>query len=239
MFFDITPDLHGMSMHQVKGPVHKFYLRHLPVDQELKLSLHQRKIPEPQLFIYGRQTIAAGKRAAPAGFIVYDPVPEIFQIFIDEGNLAKVDGRPPWILCDFSATAPKRNSLDPGKCLLKRALFFAASVPVRPDKFLKGFFPFPFHHSFYLRKAAQYVFRVIGNLGASQPDFRLRTELGKFTRQAFYQLYIPDITGKAQHIRLSPIQISQDGVLCLIDRVFGDLHTGILHIGLQAVDRQV
>ena len=75
MSFDIAPDFHGMSTIAVKGPVHKFYLRHLSVKEKLKLPLHLLHAAKADLSVHGGQAVNTPKRATSAGFIIKDPVP--------------------------------------------------------------------------------------------------------------------------------------------------------------------
>ena len=88
----------------VKSPVYKLYLGNLVVNKKLELFFHHGEIPEPQTFINGGKTVAAGKRTAAAGFIIYDLMLKVFHMVIYKRDLAKVHHRPPWIVCDrFSA----------------------------------------------------------------------------------------------------------------------------------------
>ena len=88
MLCNIGPDGHGMVMLAVKGPVYKFHLRHLVIQEKLQFLFHQLQITESQLFIHGRKTVAAGKRTASAAFIIYDAVLKFLQILIGKGNCA-------------------------------------------------------------------------------------------------------------------------------------------------------
>ena len=90
----------------VKSPVNKLYLGNLVVNKKLELFFYQGKIPEPKAFINGRKTVAAGKRAAAAGFIIYDLMLKVLHMVIYKRDLAKVHHRPPWIVCDCFFAPP-------------------------------------------------------------------------------------------------------------------------------------
>ena len=97
MLPDIAPDFHGMGMAAVKGAVHKLDLRHLFVQEKLKLLLDQFHIPKTHRFVNGGQTIAAPVRAAAAGFVIDDAILKIgdlLSLFIKEGNLIQRHGLP-------------------------------------------------------------------------------------------------------------------------------------------------
>ena len=53
MSFDIAPDFHGMSTIAVKGPVYKFNLLYLFLQEKSKLLLYHLNIPETHGFING------------------------------------------------------------------------------------------------------------------------------------------------------------------------------------------
>ena len=82
MFLDIIPDSHSMLMPAVKGTVHKFHLWHFCINKKLQFPVYKRKTAKPQLLVYRRQAVTAGKRAATAGFVINDPVFKILQIRI-------------------------------------------------------------------------------------------------------------------------------------------------------------
>ena len=70
----------------IKRPVHKFDLGHLLIQKELQLRKHLLQTPKSQTLNYRRKTVAAGKRTAPAGFIINDPMGKQFHILIYKGN---------------------------------------------------------------------------------------------------------------------------------------------------------
>ena len=78
----IFPDLHGMFFITVKGTVYEFYLCHLLIKEKLQFTLHNGKIPQPDLLIDGRQAVAAAERTAAARLIIQDLVFKLFQIVI-------------------------------------------------------------------------------------------------------------------------------------------------------------
>ena len=74
MLQQILPDSQGMAPFAVEGPVYKFYLRHLMVQEEIQLPLYQLQAAKPHRPVNGRQTIATSIRAASAALIVENPV---------------------------------------------------------------------------------------------------------------------------------------------------------------------
>ena len=69
----------------------------------------------------------------------------------------------------------------------------------------------------------QQLLRMPRHLRAAQPDVRLRTQKGKLLRQLQNHLEIPYIAGKSQNIRFSLIEIHQDMLWLMIDRILGNL----------------
>ena len=110
MLCNIFPYGNRMLMPAVERPVHELDLRHLLIDEELKLPLHRLQIPEPQLPVHRRQTVATGKRTSPAALIIDDLIPEFLHIVIHKGNAAKIRHRAPGVVADSSAGILKCNS---------------------------------------------------------------------------------------------------------------------------------
>ena len=82
MVFYVLPDGHCMIVPAIKGSVHKFHLWHFCINKKLQFPVYKRKTAKPQLLVYRRQAVTAGKRAATAGFVINDPVFKILQIRI-------------------------------------------------------------------------------------------------------------------------------------------------------------
>ena len=88
MFREIFPDRHRMIVAAVERPVHKLHLRYFSVNKKLQFPLHKLRITEPQTFVDRRETVTAGKRASPAGFIIDDLMLKRIHILVDERNFA-------------------------------------------------------------------------------------------------------------------------------------------------------
>ena len=88
VFINVRPDSHGMFLIAVKSPVYKLHLRNLVIQEKLKFLFHQIQISKPKAFIDRRQTVAAGKRTSPAGFIIDDFIFKFINILINERNFA-------------------------------------------------------------------------------------------------------------------------------------------------------
>ena len=61
---------------------------------------------------------------------------------------------------------------------------------------------------------------IVGDFRASQPDGSLRKDLCGLPEDLSHLRYIPQITGQAEYIRVSPVKIRQDLIKRLIDRIF-------------------
>ena len=157
MLPEITPDLHGMGMAAVKGAVHELDLRHPFIQKKLKLLLHPRRIPETHRFINGGQTVAAAVRAAPAGFIIDDPVPKRIRLpvfFIKKRDLIQQKQRPLRRPSDPAAgTGAEGDSPDffrirPKAIRQQAARFFRQGGPdtrIQLYQLPEGFLPFSDH----------------------------------------------------------------------------------------------
>ena len=86
MFQNIFPDCHSMFMFTVKSTVHKFHLWNSVIQEKLQFFFDQFQIPETKFLIYGRQTVATGKRASPAALIINDSVLKFLQMLINKWN---------------------------------------------------------------------------------------------------------------------------------------------------------
>mgnify|MGYP007130019203 CR=1 FL=1 len=109
----------------------------------------------------------------------------------------------------------------------------------KSGKFTKSPLTLAFHNAAKFRMLRQKFLCIIGNLRSAKPDWHIRTQLSDFKHNFFYIVQIPDIAGKAENIRLSLIDVHQDIVFLLVDRILSDLHRRIPGIGFQAVDRQI
>ncbi len=180
------------------------------IQEKLQFFSYQIKTPETKPFVYRRQAVAAGKRTAPAAFIINDPVVKILQILIWKRNLAKIHDLSPSIMDDL---IPLTECDSPD---LFQAFFM---IHIISGKFQKGFFPFPHHHSVKYWIPCKKGLCIKRNLRSSCPERYRRKHLFQVFRQFLYKRDIPDIAGKADHIRLFLIQIFHDLILLLIDGV--------------------
>ena len=119
MILDIPPDFQRMVLPAVKGSVHKFYLGYFCLQKNIQLLFYQIQAFKPELFIHRRQTIAAGKGAAPAALVIKDLVRKGRKILIGEYQPVHVqDIRKSGIYC--SLISPKT---DPGDLIQSLFLF--------------------------------------------------------------------------------------------------------------------
>ena len=130
MLLNMSPYFHCMTLAAVKGSVHKFHLRNPVFQKIIQLLLHQFQLAETDRFVHGRQTVAAGKRTAPAAFIINDSVFKALQPGIQEGNPAHIHYRADRMILNLSILSPigcgrKRRKAFP-ECLLLFRLFSAA-----------------------------------------------------------------------------------------------------------------
>ena len=86
MFRNIPPDCHGMVMFAVEGTVYKFDLWNFIVNKKLQLFFYKFNITEPELLIYGRKTVAAGKWTPSAAFIIDDTVFKLCKVAVCKRN---------------------------------------------------------------------------------------------------------------------------------------------------------
>ena len=107
----------------------------------------------------------------------------------------------------------------------------------------KGLFSFADQHSRNHRQLVKHLPRPAGHLRAAQPDGNFRKHSGQIPYQRFHHADIPDIAGKRQHIRLSPVKIGQDPLRHLVDGIFRQFDPAyvrlLFRIGLQAVNPQI
>ena len=93
----------------VEGSVHKLDLWNLVVQEKLQFREYQVQTPETHGFIDGRQTIAAGERAAAAA-LVDDPVLESSHIVIVERDLIQAQKALGTTFHDLAALSAVGNS---------------------------------------------------------------------------------------------------------------------------------
>ena len=87
------------------------------------------------------------------------------------------------------------------------------------QKFQKGLLALPFHHSGHLSKTGQHVHGIVGNLRTSKPQNRLRENFFDLPCQLLHIIQIPNVAGKAEQIRLFPVQIHKNLIHLLVDRI--------------------
>ena len=63
-----------------KTALKKFHLWNSVIQEKLQFYFDQFQIPETKFLIYGRQTVATGKRASPAALIINDSVLKFLQM---------------------------------------------------------------------------------------------------------------------------------------------------------------
>ena len=109
----------------------------------------------------------------------------------------------------------------------------------------KRLLSFSAHHPPHLGQPFQHILGMVGDLRPAQPDFRIRQDFSELFYKLFHIDDIPQITGKTKYIRMQGVQIHQDLVHLLIDRIFCNLHTTpvfmplLYCIGPQAVDCKI
>ena len=106
MLLNMSPYFQCMALTAVKGPVHKFHLRNPVFQKIIQFPLYQFQIPETDGFIHRRKTIAAGKRTAPAAFIINDSVFKALQPGIKKGNPAHIHDRANRMILNSSILPP-------------------------------------------------------------------------------------------------------------------------------------
>ena len=251
MLPDIAPDFHGMGMAAVKGAVHKLDLRHLFVQEKLKLLLDQFHIPKTHRFINGGQTIAAPVRAAAAGFVIDDAILKIgdsILLPVKEGNLIESHSLPPrrssHNAARLGAVSNATDLIRQGPCgsffrtvgsfhgnpggFCRKFRCGRQRVRIQFYQFPEGFFPFPDHDTRRRRKCGKGCLRVIGDLRPAQPDRNTRQYLGKFADQIKHHPPVPDITRKADRIGLFPVKVGKNLPEGLVDGIFCDFDFNLL-----------
>ena len=86
MLCNIPPDCHGVVMFTVKGTIYKFHLRDLIINKKLQFFFYKFNIPEPELLIYGRKTVTAGKWTSPAALIINNAVFKLRKVAVCKRN---------------------------------------------------------------------------------------------------------------------------------------------------------
>ena len=247
MLQNIIPYRNRMIMPAIKRPVHKLHLRDPMIQEKLKLTLHQLQVPESELLIHRRQTVTAGKRTAPAGLIIDNLMLKILHMMIHKRNPAQIHHRTPGILYDPAILTAERNS-----CHLRQSIIHTGYRTIHtgyrivsflrvidPAEAGKSLLALALHNSLHLRHAAQHIHRIIRHLRASEPDRHPRPELPHLPHQNFYIIQVPDITRKTQNIRTSPVNIHQNIIQLLINRILRNLHHRIIRISPQTINSQI
>ena len=86
MLCNIPPDCHGVVMFTVEGTVHKFDLWNFIINKKLQFFFYKFNIPEPELLIYGRKTVTAGKWTSPAALIINNAVFKLRKVAVCKRN---------------------------------------------------------------------------------------------------------------------------------------------------------
>ena len=163
-----TEKLLGPGMVHIEGPVHKFHLGNLLLQEKGQLFFHQRQAPEAHPFVNRGKTVAAGKRAASAAFIIYDPVLKFCHVSVDKRQFIELFILPHAGAAELSRLIPVDQSLNLSK----------AALPVIPaQKFPEGGLPFSGHDSPHAGFPGKDLLAVVRNLRTSQPDIDLRQDL--------------------------------------------------------------
>ena len=110
VLLNILPDCHSMVFFAVEGSVHKLHLGNLSFQKEIQLPFYQLQISEPDRFVDRGKAVAAGERAAPAAFIVYDSVLKIFQVFVGKWKFIHIHWPSGRVLPDFPFSVPPDES---------------------------------------------------------------------------------------------------------------------------------
>ena len=87
----------------------------------------------------------------------------------------------------------------------------------------EGNLPFSGHNAPEGRIIPKDLCRVIADLRAAEPELRARKNPAKIAEQRCHILHIPHIAGKSDHVRPSPVQVREDPVRLLIDRILRQL----------------
>ena len=217
MFCDITPDRHCMIMLAVKCTIYKFHLRDLIINKKLQLFFYKFNIAESKFLINRRKTVTAGKGAASAAFIINDSVFKLFKILICKRNFTEIHQFSPSCMYDIRNFVLISESHSSDFFQIFRFSFYIMAC-----QFLKSLFAFSDHYTRKSRITSQKLLRVIRHLRTSCPEICIREDLLQIRNQFFYKRHIPDIAGKANDIRLFQIDIFQDLIPDLIDRIFLD-----------------
>ena len=73
-------------MFTVEGTVHKFDLWNFIINKKLQFFFYKFNIPEPELLIYGRKTVTAGKWTSPAALIINNAVFKLRKVAVCKRN---------------------------------------------------------------------------------------------------------------------------------------------------------
>ena len=142
-------------------------------------------------------------------------------MFIDEGNGAQIQCRTDRCFTDIPHRIPAaglcavRNAGDITQC---RRPFTMIIV----HQFQEGLLPFAAHDARNSGVSIQHLPRIVGHFRAAQPDLCLRQDLLDLPDQLFHIADVPQIAGDTQNIRTAFIDIHEDLINRLVDRVFRD-----------------
>ena len=183
MTLDKPPYGHGMFFIAVKGPVHKFYLRHSGLQEISQLIKDQFQASEPYALINRGQAVAARKGAAPAALVINDAVLQILYIHmliwkwypahihgpaytgICQRTIGEAKGKPGYIFQtglsvrqDFSTVCP----------------FFTQLIHIISGQLCKCFLSLSLHDACCLRQLPKHFSCIKGHLRSSQPYGHIR-----------------------------------------------------------------
>ena len=134
---------------------------------------------------------------------------------VDKWDFAQIHYQAPWILQNLPFFSPVSDPVN----LLQTSTFHIVMYQL-PERL----FPFSLHHSEYFRKSLKNCRTVIRYFGASDPDWHSWKNLSCLPHKLLYIIQIPDITGKAKNIRFLPVQIHQNIIYLLVDRILRNLY---------------
>ena len=84
--FDVFPYFVSMLVIAVERTVHKFDLWNFIINKKLQFFFYKFNIPEPELLIYGRKTVTAGKWTSPAALIINNAVFKLRKVAVCKRN---------------------------------------------------------------------------------------------------------------------------------------------------------
>ena len=243
VLLQVPPDRHRKIRVRVKGPVDEFYLPDPLVQEKLQLLPYRIQIPPADPPLPAGQAVGTGKRAAPAGFIVQDPVGKQRQIPIKKRDPIHIHRRRK--ARGNQIALPQKS--DPAKTAVGLALgnrgcaFVLSSIICRQSG--KSILPLA-QHAEIRAVLPKEPFRIIGRLRAAgpQPDAPAPDQTD-IPDQPSDPVRIPDIRRKSDHIRILRQDPREHILVPVIDRKLQDRDRQAIDIlklrtGLQTVNRR-